>query len=79
MKTQVAVDFHHASSFQACLSKARTIVSNSNGNRNFPPAPTLQLQPVSVPAGWGPASYKDSGLPSSLKDWLISKGALVIG
>jgi len=52
-----------------------------NGNRNFPPAPNRQARPISacVPADWGPASYPDSGLPSSLEEWLASKDARVIG
>jgi hypothetical protein len=79
MKTQVAVDFHHASSFLAYPSEAWTNESNRNGNWNSPPAPHLQSRPISVPSGWFPACYRDSGMPSSLKDWLVSKDALVIG
>jgi hypothetical protein len=79
MKTQVAVDFYHSSSFFAHPLEAQTNEDNKNGNRNFPPTPNLQIRPISVPAGWVPASYKHSGLPSTLKDWLASKRALVIG
>jgi hypothetical protein len=29
--------------------------------------------------GWVDARYKNSGLPSSLRDWLASKAAVLIG
>ncbi len=82
MKTQVAIDFYRTFSFSAYPLEAPIKEENNNehGNRNLPPAPNLHSRPVSVPAGWGPARYQKKGsrLPSSLNDWLVSKGALVI-
>jgi hypothetical protein len=83
MKTQVAIDFYRSFSFAAYPLEVLIQEENDNdhGNRNLPPAPNRHARPVSVPAGWGPASYqkKDSRLPSSLKAWLASKAALIIG
>jgi hypothetical protein len=79
MKTQVVVDFYHASAGFAYPLEAQTNEDNKNGNRNSPPVSYLHTRPMAVLAGWIPASYKHSGLPSSLKDWLASKDALVIG
>ncbi|MGB7767636.1 MAG: hypothetical protein WBN22_02130 [Verrucomicrobiia bacterium] len=79
MKTQVANRSDDAAPFFACSLEAQLDEDKNNGNRNFPPALNLQTRPISVPAGWGPARYPDSGLPSSLKNWLASRNARVIG
>ncbi|HUA38154.1 MAG TPA: hypothetical protein VMA35_07105 [Candidatus Sulfopaludibacter sp.] len=83
MKTQLAVDFYRTFSFSTYPLEVAIKEENNNnhGNRNLPPAPNRYSRPVSVPAGWGPASYpkNDSRLPSSLNDWLASKNALAIG
>jgi hypothetical protein len=79
MRTSVAVSFYHASPLNAHLLEARANECNHNGNQNFLPVPNLQSQPMFALAGRGAASYKDSGVPSSLKDWLTSKAALLIG
>jgi len=52
--------------------------NNDHGNRNLPPAPSLQSRRVDVVPDWDPAGFNDSRLPSSLDDWLASKKALVI-
>jgi hypothetical protein len=81
MKAQGTVDNYNSSSNFGFRSQIRTNDSDSDGNWNFPPAPKLQSRPkpVSVLADWGPASYPNSRLPSSFKDWLASRYALVIG
>jgi hypothetical protein len=79
MKTPVATGFNGISPFPLCSWEAQQNENRKNGNRNSPPAPHRQTRPTSVLADWGPASYPDSGLPSSLEEWLASKGALVIG
>jgi len=83
MKTQIAVGSYFASSFSVCppvvwANESNSNESNSDGNRSFLPAPNPQLRPMSAPKGWVPARYKNSGLPSSLKDWLSSKAAVLI-
>lgn len=79
MKTQVATEFYEAPSISLYPLETKPGVDEGNGNRNPSPAPNLYLRPISVLTGWGPASYQDSRLPSSLKDWLASKCALAIG
>ena len=83
MKTQLAIDFDRIFSFSAYPLEVTLKEENKNdhGNRNLSPAPNLHSRPVSLPAGWGPARYQknDSGLPSSLNDWLASKDAVMIG
>jgi hypothetical protein len=79
MKTQVATDLYEASPFFAYPLETKPREGKGSGNRNPPPAPNLQIRPISVLADWGPASYKDSRLPSSLKEWLASKDAVAIG
>ena len=83
MKTQVTIDFYRTFSFSAYPLEVTLREENDHdhGNRNHSPAPNLHSRPVSVPAGWGPARYQktDSGLPSSLTEWLSSKEAVVIG
>jgi len=83
---QVATGLNDAGSgeYDASLFFASTLDTQpkkgkSNGNWSPSPALNLQLRPISVPADWGPASYPDSRLPSSLKAWLASKEALIIG
>jgi len=79
MKTQLSTGAYEVSTFLACPLKTKPTEDKGNGNRNLPPAPNLQLRPISVLLDWGPASYTDSRLPASLAEWLASKGALTIG
>jgi hypothetical protein len=76
MKTQVQISYN-ISRF-ACPLETEPMEDKGNGNRNSPPAPNLRLRPISVLSDWGPASYKNSRLPSSLEDWLASKDALML-
>jgi hypothetical protein len=79
MKTLVVTSSNVTLRFPVRSWEAQPDENKKSGNRNFPPAPNLQTRPRSVPAGWGPASYPGSGLPSSLEEWLASKDALIIG
>jgi hypothetical protein len=79
MKTQAAIAADEICPFWAYLLKTKPMEDKGNGNRNPPPAPNLQIRPISVLLDWGPASYPDSRLPASLADWLASEGALTIG
>jgi len=84
MKTLIAVGSYVASSHSVCSTETWAPERNRNessrhGSRSFLPAPDLQLRPVSAGMGWVDARYKNSGLPSSLRDWLASKAAVLIG
>jgi hypothetical protein len=84
MKTQIAVGSYFASSFSVCPSEtwANESASNesrSHGKRSLLPASNPQRRTLSARMGWVSARYKNSGLPSSLKDWLASKAAVLIG
>ena len=79
MKTQLATGSYEVSPFFANPLHTKPMEDKGNGNRNLPPAPNLQIRPISVLLDWGPASYLDSRLPASLADWLASKDALTIG
>ena len=78
MNTQLATGSYEVSPLFDCTLKTKPTEDKGNGNRNPPPAPNLQIRPISVLLDWGPASYMDSRLPASLADWLASKGALTI-
>lgn len=79
MRTQVAKTLYEVAPFFGSPLDSQPKDDGNNGNWNPPPALNLQLRPISVQSDWGPASYKDSRLPSSLKEWLDSGGALIIG
>jgi hypothetical protein len=79
MKTPVATEFYEASPFFVRPLETQPTADKGNGNRNSPPAPNPQLRPISALMDWVPASYKNSRLPSSLKEWLASREALMIG
>ena len=64
---------------EAWANECNSNESSSHGSRSFLPAPNPQPRPISARMGWVPARYKNSGLPSSLKDWLASKAAVLIG
>jgi hypothetical protein len=79
MKTQIAVGSYVASSYSECPTETWHHESNRNGSRSFLPTPNLQLRPMSAGTGWNSARSKNSGLPASLKNWLASKAAVLIG
>jgi len=79
MKTQIAVGSYIASSYSECPTETWHHESKHNGHRSFLPTPNLQLQPMSARTGWTSARSKNFGLPSSLKNWLASKAAVLIG
>jgi hypothetical protein len=84
MKTQIAVGSYVASSYsvrptETWAPESNRNESSSHGTRSFLPTPDLQLRPASARMGWGDARCKNSGLPSSLRHWLASKAAVLIG
>lgn len=77
MKTQIVPGSYDTVLFPAPANKAR---ESSHVNGGSPDSPRVSPEPIVANriSARGPAAHDNSGLPSSLKDWLVCKAALEI-